>query len=269
MQAVILAAGMGKRLGSLTQNSPKCMVKVNGISIIERTLYSLDKLGLNKIVIVTGYKEDVLSRFVSGLKIKTEIEFINNCEYDKTNNVYSFYLAKDVLIKDDTLLLESDIVFSDGLLSRLILSERNNVALVDRYVPTMDGTCVKFDKTGKITEFVSSKDPNFSGKNSSADYAKFDFSKYKSDSLVLTHNHPHSKSFSVDDILTLSQYKQIKTIVATGHDGSVYSLSIDGGERVDRRIEVEYNTYMIEFEKDTDLVLRALSEKYSWRYSKK
>ena len=110
---------------------------------------------------------------------------------------------------------------------------------------------------------------SFSGKNSSADYAKFDFSKHKDDSLVLTHNHPHGKSFSVDDILTLSQHRQIKTIVATGHDGSVYSLSIGDGKRVDRRVEREYNTYMAELGNDTDLVLRALSEKYGWRYSKK
>lgn len=86
---------------------------------------------------------------------------------------------------------------------------------------------------------------SFSGKNSSADYTGFNFDKYKTNSLVMTHNHPNSRSFSVDDILTASQYPQIKTIVATGHDGTVYSLSIEKGKRVDRSIEREYNTIYV------------------------
>lgn len=63
--------------------------------------------------------------------------------------------------------------------------------------------------------------------------------------------------------------RQIKTIVATGHDGSVYSLSIGNGKRVDRRISMDYNYYMTKTGNDTDLVMKALSEKYGWRYLKK
>ena len=69
MQAIILAAGMGKRLKDLTKENTKCMVKVNGISLIERTLKSLDKLGLNRIVIVDGYASEKLRNFISALKV--------------------------------------------------------------------------------------------------------------------------------------------------------------------------------------------------------
>ena len=65
MQAIILAAGMGKRLKHLTENNTKCMVNVNGISIIERTLRILDRKALNKIVIVVGYEGQKLVNSVS------------------------------------------------------------------------------------------------------------------------------------------------------------------------------------------------------------
>ena len=95
MQAVILAAGMGKRLKELTRNNAKCMVEVNGISLVERALRILDKKNLTKIVVVVGYEADDLMRFIEALHISTPIVFINNEIYDKTNNIYSLLMAKD------------------------------------------------------------------------------------------------------------------------------------------------------------------------------
>ena len=122
MQAIILAAGMGKRLKELTKNNTKCMVEVNGITLIERTLRQLDELKLNQIIIVVGYESQKLINYINTLNINTSIIFINNDTYDKTNNIYSLYLAKDYLIKDDTLLLESDIILEDGILESLIFN---------------------------------------------------------------------------------------------------------------------------------------------------
>lgn len=104
MQGIILAAGMGSRLKKYTRNTPKCMVEVSGITLIERALRQLDKLELNRIIIVTGYSSEILVAFINGLEIDTPIEFINNDIYNKTNNIYSLYLAKDFLESDDTLL---------------------------------------------------------------------------------------------------------------------------------------------------------------------
>ena len=99
MQAIILAAGMGKRLKELTKDNTKCMVEVNGITLIERVLRQLDRLGLSKIVLVVGYKGDKLISFVDTMSINTPIVFVDNPIYDKTNNIYSLYLAKEYLLK--------------------------------------------------------------------------------------------------------------------------------------------------------------------------
>ena len=69
MQAIILAAGMGKRLKELTQDNTKCMVKVDGISLIERALGQLDRLGLSKIVIVVGYEGQKLIDYIGTLAV--------------------------------------------------------------------------------------------------------------------------------------------------------------------------------------------------------
>ena len=93
MQAIILAAGMGKRLKELTSEATKCMVKVNGVAMIDRMLGALDKLGLSRIVVVVGYEGQKLMDYIDALGIATSIEYVNNTVYDKTNNIYSLYLS--------------------------------------------------------------------------------------------------------------------------------------------------------------------------------
>ena len=154
MQAIILAAGMGKRLKALTNDSTKCMVKVNGVTMAERTLKSLDKLNLNKIVIVVGYKGDKLIEYANSLGLQTPIEYVDNAIYDKTNNIYSLYLAKDYLLQDDTLLLESDVVFEDAVLHRLVDNPYPSLALVAAFESWMDGTVVTLDEENNIKSFL-------------------------------------------------------------------------------------------------------------------
>ena len=89
MQAIILAAGMGKRLKNLTQNNPKCMVDVAGKTLIERMLTAIDSYSLKRIVIVIGYKSEILKEYIATLNIKTPIVYITNDVYYKTNNIYS------------------------------------------------------------------------------------------------------------------------------------------------------------------------------------
>lgn len=157
MQAVILAAGMGKRLKELTRNNAKCMVEVNGVSLVERALRILDKKNLSKIVIVVGYEADHLMGFIESLQIKTPIVFINNEIYDKTNNIYSLLMAKDYLIAEDTLLLESDLIFEDSLIDCLLEDERPTLALVDKFASWMDGTCMELDFDDSIRGFIPGK----------------------------------------------------------------------------------------------------------------
>lgn len=157
MQAVILAAGMGKRLKELTKDNTKCMIQVNGVTLIERLLGQLEKYRLKKIVIVVGYEGRKLIKFIQSLNIKTEIEFIDNPIYDKTNNIYSLSLAKKNLCEDDTLLFESDLIVEDSVIQTLVDDPRETLALVDKYESWMDGTCVKLSDDDDITEFVPGK----------------------------------------------------------------------------------------------------------------
>ena len=138
MQAIILAAGMGKRLGELTRENTKCMVKVGGVSLIERALKILDKKGLSRIIIVVGYQRENLMSFVKTLDIHTPIQFIINDVYDKTNNIFSLSMAKDYLVSEDTLLLESDLIFEECLIDLLLNDERDTLALVDKFESWME-----------------------------------------------------------------------------------------------------------------------------------
>lgn len=162
MQAVILAAGMGKRLKELTKNNTKCMVEVNGIPLIDRVLSQLSRLAISRIILVVGYCAENLVHHVKELKSPIPVVFVNNDVYDRTNNIYSLWLASKYLVEDDTLLLESDLIFEDEVLQLLVEDRRPNLALVDKYESWMDGTCIKTNRKGDILDFVSGKSFSFS-----------------------------------------------------------------------------------------------------------
>lgn len=161
MQAIILAAGMGRRLKDLTAENTKCMVKVNGVTLIERMLRQLEKLHLSKIVIVVGYKGENLMHYISTLNIQTPIIYVDNPIYDRTNNIYSLFLAREYLRREDTLLLESDLIFEDEVLTTLLEDSRPTLALVDKYESWMSGTCLKLTDDDKIKSFIPGKQLNF------------------------------------------------------------------------------------------------------------
>ena len=146
---------MGKRLGEYTRNNTKCMVPVNGTPLIDRTLNQLSKLGLNRVVIVVGYEGQKLMDYLGTERNGLRIEYVNNPIYDKTNNIYSLALAKKQLQEDDTLLIESDLIFDDGMFDLLLDNPFPNLALVAKYETWMDGTMVKIDRDNNIVNFVT------------------------------------------------------------------------------------------------------------------
>ena len=154
MQAIILAAGMGKRLGEYTKNNTKCMVPVNGVPLIDRVLNQLSSLKLSRVVIVVGYEGQKLIDYIGNEYNGLKIEYIFNNIYDKTNNIYSLALAKDKMQEDDTLLLESDLIFDDRLFSLVVDNPCPNLALVAKYEAWMDGTMVQIDDERNIVNFV-------------------------------------------------------------------------------------------------------------------
>lgn len=150
---------MGKRLRSYTKNATKCMVPVNGKTLIEYTIEALVDNKLDRLVVVVGYKGQLLKDFISskfnaqnlqGMKI----EYIENPVYDSTNNIYSLYLACSEMAKDDTILLESDLIFKPSIIRELIESLDKDLAVVSPFEPWMDGTCTELDENNYITNIL-------------------------------------------------------------------------------------------------------------------
>lgn len=182
MQAVILAAGMGRRLGELTQENTKCMVKVNGVTLIDRLLSQLSSIGsLERVIIVIGYNGEKLKQHIGNQYNGLKIEYIENPIYDKTNNIYSLSLANKELQEDDTLLIESDLIIEDSLINTIIENPYPNLALVDKYETWMDGTMVKLDDDHRIIEFVSKQ--NFDYKEIAQYYKTINIYKFSRDFL--------------------------------------------------------------------------------------
>lgn len=155
MQAIILAAGMGKRLGEYTQNNTKCMVEVNGVKLIDRVFKQLATLPISRVVMVIGYEGEKLRNYLGDEKEGLRIDYVENSVYNKTNNIYSLWLAKQQLQEDDTLLIESDLIFDDQMLPLICNHPEPNLALVAKYEPWMDGTMVLIDDDRNIINFVS------------------------------------------------------------------------------------------------------------------
>lgn len=224
MQAIILAAGMGKRLKELTRNNTKCMVKVNDITLIERMLRQLEKKKLKRIVIVTGYEGEKLRNYIDSLNISQEIIYVNNDVFDKTNNIYSLSLASNYLIEDDTLLFESDIIFEEKVLDDLIDDPRDTLALVDRYQSWMDGTCLRLDDRDRITDFISGK--NFDFKNTSGCYKTvniYKFSKHFSETCYVPFLKAYIKSLGENEY-----YEQVLRVIAMLDNAEIRGKRLDG-----------------------------------------
>lgn len=134
------------------------MVPVNGVRLIDRLLGQLSGLSLKRVIIVVGYKGQELKDYIGHrYDDQLKIAYAENPIYDKTNNIYSLSLVKQQLQEDDTLLIESDLIFSDSLFQMIIADPYPNLALVAKYESWMDGTMVRLDADNNIVNFVPKK----------------------------------------------------------------------------------------------------------------
>lgn len=155
---MILAAGMGKRLGKFTQNQAKCMVKVGGITLIERSIDAIKKAGIKKLILVVGYEADKLKKFIEKNVTDIDVEFVENQDYASTNNIYSLYLARSYLSKDDTILMESDLIYESKIIQDMVSCEDKNLVAVAKYKHWMDGTVTLLNAKKEIIDFIEKKD---------------------------------------------------------------------------------------------------------------
>ena len=266
MQAIILAAGMGKRLKELTQSNTKCMVKVNGVTLIERMLHQIEKHNMSRIVIVVGYEGQKLIEYVSKLGIQTPIIYVNNPIYDKTNNIYSLALAKDYLCQEDTLLFESDLIFEDSVLDALISDSRETLALVDKYESWMDGTCVKLSPEDDIEAFVPGKKFKF---NEISSYYKtvniYKFSKHFSEAHYVPFLDAYRSALGENEY-----YEQVLRVITMLDDPEIKAKRLDGQKWYEIDDIQDLDIAESIFIPDEDEKVKLLQGRYGgyWRYPK-
>jgi histidinol-phosphate/aromatic aminotransferase/cobyric acid decarboxylase-like protein/CTP:molybdopterin cytidylyltransferase MocA len=177
MKAIILTAGYGRRMRPLTNQTHKTLLSVAGRTIIERIVEGLVDNGITDVAIVTGYRREELTAFLTSNFPDVRFSFVHNARYDETNNIYSLALAFEELeIDDDVVLIESDLVYEPSVIRRLLDSPRENVALVDRFQRGMDGTVVSLQDdviSNVIPPHLQSSDFDFSDKFKTLNIYKF------------------------------------------------------------------------------------------------
>jgi len=149
MQAVILAAGFGKRLRPITDAVPKALVEVGGAPLLVNALEQLSAFAVAETVIVVGHKKDMIIERIGHTYGNMRITYVENPDYAQTNNVYSLYLAKNY-IHDDVILLECDLFYNRNVIDAVMRGKGACNILVSPFNPqTMDGTvlCVSPDMT--------------------------------------------------------------------------------------------------------------------------
>jgi choline kinase len=129
MIGVILAAGMAKRLRPLTDECPKCLLKVGSRTLLQRTVDAVSKTGINELVVVTGYKNNMIVDFLKTNYPSLTIHFIDNPDYAHNNNIFSLWLTRPFTEGKDFLLLDSDILFDPAIIPAVIEKEGAVLAL--------------------------------------------------------------------------------------------------------------------------------------------
>ena len=264
MQAVILAAGMGRRLGEYTKDNTKCMVPVNGVRLIDRLLGQLAGQQLNRVIIVVGYKGKELMEYIGHRYDNAfPIEFAENPIYDKTNNIYSLAIVKEKLQEDDTLLIESDLIFSDRLFPMIVDNPYPNLALVAKYESWMDGTMVRIDQDNHIVNFVPKDAFNYADVD--AYYKTVNIYKFSKDFL-------QSKYIPFLDAYTKAvgnneYYENVLRIISllNGHDMKALPIGNEKWYEIDDKQDLDIAEAIFAEEKD---VLRKYYGRFGgfWRF---
>ena len=255
---------MGRRLGELTGNNTKCMLEVNGVKLIDRALECLAEHNLSRIVLVVGYKRENVKAYVGDSYKGIEIVYVDNPIYDKTNNIYSLYLAKDYLVAEDTLLLESDLIYESAVVKRLVENDYPNLALVDKYESWMDGTVVELNKEYKIRNFISKRDFKYSDIDS---YYKtvniYKFSKEFSQSHYVPFLDAYCQALGRNEY-----YEQVLKVITLLDDSPLKALPLQGEQwyEIDDIQDLDIASSM--FEESDEKKYKALTSRFGgyWRY---
>ncbi len=229
MKAIILAAGYGNRMRPLTDHCHKTMLEVGGKTIIGRIIEGLVENNITDIVIVTGYREKELREYLCSNYGDLKLTFVHNAKYRETNNIYSMALAFETIdINSDIILIESDLVYRPEVIAKLLHSHYDNVALVDRFRPGMDGTVVTVEEgiiTNVIPPHLQSPSFDFSDKYKTLNIYKFSkrFCETSFKKLLVYYANVIDNNCYYELILGILIYMQKETIHAEIVDGELWS----------------------------------------------
>ena len=148
MNAVILAAGVGTRLHSLTQHRPKCLIEIGGRSLLARYFDALAKVNIQHIVILVGYKHEMIREAVGTFSGSHSVQFILNEDY-RRGSVGSLWRAREML-DDDALIMDADVLFHQAILDRLVQSAHPNALLMDETVQQTTEECMVVVRNNRV-----------------------------------------------------------------------------------------------------------------------
>jgi choline kinase len=152
MKVVILAAGIASRLRPLTNNTPKCLLKVGNKRILEQTIENLIANNLTDIIVVTGYLENQIREYLHARFPSLNIEYIYNEVYASTNNIYSLGLVREAVGEEPMLMMDSDIVFDHRIITELLKSGYENCLALKRHAVQDEEIKIKIDERGRVLE---------------------------------------------------------------------------------------------------------------------
>jgi choline kinase len=147
MKAIILAAGIGERIGNYTDD-PKCLLDLRGETLMERYLKCFEELGIKDVGIVVGYKNDLIKQKLESIFFTGSIRLITNTEYSK-GSILSLWAAREEL-KHDILLMDGDVFFEKEVLRRLVESKHPNCLIMDTTSPNTGEECMMAIRGGKV-----------------------------------------------------------------------------------------------------------------------
>ena len=160
MQAIILVDVQVDNLTNIHKKSYKCMLEIDGVTLIERMLRQLDLYQLDRIVLVVQNKKDNLEQFVLSLSLNTPVWFAHDENGSESDNLHSLFKARKYMSEMDSLILNSNLIFDESLLSRLISSNGEVVAVIDKYKNWMTGSTVMLNKKNEIIGFEKENSTN-------------------------------------------------------------------------------------------------------------
>jgi len=158
VQVVLLAAGMATRLRPLTDACPKCLLSVGAHSILDRALDVLEAAGLKELVIVTGYRAEMIRARIADRGGDLRVSWVHNSRYAQTNNAFSLLLAEEA-VRGDFLLVDSDILFPLPLVQMLLGCPQLPCLALDRHPCGPEEIKVILDRDGFVADLGKTVDP--------------------------------------------------------------------------------------------------------------